>query len=160
MINKKSFIISAGFCVGSLAVIALAVGIKADDDDAANLLDVEIVEESTFENMNYFSLNEGQKVIALNASSLRIINQEDLFFTAPDGLLYNSKGEEVSYTATEGEFKAADRELSLTGEVRLRSKDGSYNAERLYYNGSKSFLRPAETLRPILSTKAQKIKWK
>lgn len=146
--------------MASLVVIVFAIGIKKDEDAAANLLDVEIVEESTFENMNYFSLSEGSKVIALNANSLRIVNQKDLFFTAPDGVLFNSEGDEVAYKASEGEFRNAHRELSLTGDVKLRSDEGTYEADRLYYNGSKSFLEARGSIKANMVDKSTRDKMK
>lgn len=140
MINKKSLLITCGFCLISLSIIFLAEGISQKENEASNLLDVEIVEESSFDKMDYFSLSEGKDVISLKAKSLRVVGQRDLYFTAPEGVLYNDDGDEIAYTAREGKFKDANKELTLEGDVNLKSEEGSYNANKLYYNGTKDFL--------------------
>ena len=140
MINLKSAIITVSFAVGTVAMVTSAIGIKRGDDSASNLLDVEIVEESILEKMNYFSLDQGRKVVSLSADSLRIVGQRDLYFTAPDGLLYNENGDKIAYKAREGEFKNKRKELALDGDVKLSSPEGNYSAQNLYYNGSKGFL--------------------
>lgn len=140
MINLKSTLTTLAFVLGTALIVSSAVGLKSDDDSESAQLDVEIVEESLFEKMNYFSLEDGVKSISVTADTLRIVNQRDLYFTAPDGVLYNEDGDEIAYQAREGEFKNSKKELILEGEVTMRSKDGTYNADGLYYNGSKSFL--------------------
>lgn len=140
MINFKSASITISFVVGTALLVSSAVGIKDFDDAASNLLDVEMVEESIFEGMDYFTLDEGRKVISMKAETLRIIGQRDLYFTSPDGTLYNDDGDEIAYTAREGEFKDLKKELFLEGDVKLTAKEGSYDANSLYYNGSKDFL--------------------
>lgn len=140
MINLRSTIITTSFVIATGLVVNQAVGIKPDDVSKSNFLDVEIIEESTFEKMDYFALQNGSKVIALNADTLRIVNQRDLYFTLPDGLLYNDAGEEIAFQAREGKFKNLKEELFLDGDVAFKATDGDYNAAELYYNGSKDFL--------------------
>ena len=141
MVNWRSTLITLAFVFATLVVMTSAVGIKKSEDAASNFLDVEVIEESTFEKMDYFSVNDGNKVMALNANSLRVVNQRDLYFTQPDGALYNEAGNKVAYTALEGEFKDLNKELKLEGEVKLVSKEGKYFADSLNYNGSTEVLR-------------------
>lgn len=140
MINFKSTFITVLFIAGTALLVTSAVGIKKDNDAKSDLLDVEIIEESIFKNMDYFALDDGRKVIAMEADSLRVVRQRDLYFTAPDGVLYNEDGDKIAYTAKEGEFKELNKELMLEGDVVLRSESGRYEADNLYYNGSKEFL--------------------
>lgn len=147
MINLRATLTVTSFFFGTIIVATTAIGIKKGEDPASNLLDVEIIEESTFENMHYFTLNDGKEVMALDAKSLRVVNQRDLYFTAPDGLLYNKNGEKIAYTAREGEFKNVKQELVLEGDVKLTAKEGAYQANSLYYNGSKDFLEARGDIR-------------
>ncbi|MCO4754994.1 MAG: LPS export ABC transporter periplasmic protein LptC [Bacteriovoracaceae bacterium] len=140
MINPRSTIITISFVLATAIVVTSAVGLKQDDESASNLLDVEVIEESTFDRMDYFALEDANKVMALKANTLRIVNQRDLYFTLPDGLLYNESGEKIAFQAKEGKFKDLKQELFLDGEVTLNAREGNYKAKELYYNGSKAFL--------------------
>src|SRR5690554_3012701 len=158
MINIKSTAITLLFIGASLGLVSFAIGIKTDDSAGSNYLDVEIVEESIFRRMNFFSLSGADEVLALEAESLRVVGQRDLYFTAPDGILYNEAGEKIAYKAREGEFKDRNQELILEGDVELESSQGDYKADRLYYNGSKEFLEARGNILANMTTEPAKDK--
>ena len=158
MVNLRSTLITTSFVVATALVVSKAVGIKEDDISASDVLDVEIIEESTFESMDYYALQNGLKTLALNASTLRIVNQSDLYFTRPDGLLYNNAGEEIAFQAKEGKFKNLKEELFLDGDVVFKASDGDYQARELYYNGSKDFLEAKGTIEAKLLDSSTKDK--
>lgn len=146
MLNFKSTFITILFLAGSIMLVSSAVGIKTIGAGKSNLLDVEIVEESTFQDMDYYSVENGEKVLEMTAQDLRVVSQRDLYFTSPDGALYNEDGDKIAYTAREGEFKDLNKELMLKGNVDLQARKGRYQAEEIYYNGSKEFLEAKNSI--------------
>lgn len=128
------------FIVLTIVVILLAVRLEKRTD-VVSTLDRSVKDEVTsFEQMQYFSLDKGLKALELDASSLTIINNKDLRFSAPDGTLHTSKGEQIDYKADQGRFLDHKRQLFLEGDVAFAHPEGEYFAQQFYYNKDKEFL--------------------
>jgi lipopolysaccharide transport protein LptA len=140
MYNKRSVNIVIIFIVFTVLIVFQAFNVKRLYSGSGGHLDVEKDQETKFEGLRYFSVEKGSPAISLNASDLKIVNNNDLYFDDPTGYIFNSSAEKVNYKAVSGSFIAKSKELKLNGSVVLTTKTASHESQKVYYNGIKKYL--------------------
>lgn len=139
MTNKRSIIIVSIFILITLAVLAASINVKRKSQARNELKGNSKVEESQFNGLSYFVLDDGKKDISLDATNLKILNNEDLFFTSPVGVIFEDK-DKVNYKAKKGSYIGSTKELKLAGEVDVETTMAGHKSKKLYYNGVKKYL--------------------
>ncbi len=139
MYNKKSVSIIIFFLVVTCLVLFAALNVNRKAYKKGGQFDVETIEETKFNTLQYFALEKGEPSIFLNAESLNIMGQNNLSFTKPNGYLLNSDKEKIYYKAKTGNFTEKTAELKLDGEVVVNLKKSEHNSDDFYYNGKKKY---------------------
>lgn len=139
MKNKRSIIIISIFVAATFAVLATSINVKRKTQARKNLKGDSRVEEAQFDGLSYYVLLDGKPNISLDATNLKIVQNQDLYFLAPEGVIYQ-ENDEVKYKAEHGSFIGKTKELKLEGVVDVQTSEASHKSEKLYYNGSKQYL--------------------
>lgn len=140
MINRRSTLIVILFLVLSIVVFFIALDVKNKKEAYSDLLDVNLVDESIFEQMNYYSISEGKKYLNLTSEKLKVINQNDFQFTTTEGEIYNQKGEITTFKANSGEYFAEVKKLSLNEDIEFKADDAFYSADKLSLSQVQDYL--------------------
>lgn len=138
MTNKRSIIIISIFGAVTITVLATALNVKRKVAARKKQQTKSKTEKAQFTKLSYFVLDKGERTLSLDAKELNILNSEDLYFKAPIGVLYND--EQINYKAEKGKYIGKSKELTLIGDVDLKSISGGHKSKKLYYNGSKKYL--------------------
>lgn len=138
MVNKRSIIIIFIFLSVTGVILLAALNVKRKISSGSKIVGKSKVDKARFSKLSYFVLDNGRKSISLDAEELNIVNNEDLYFKLPVGVLYND--EQINYVAKTGKYIGKTRELTLNGEVSLESTSGDHKSDKVYYNGSKKYL--------------------
>ncbi len=139
MKNKRSIIIISIFVAVTLIVLATSVNVKRKTQARKKLKGDNRLEEAQFDGLSYFVLTDGKPNLSLDATNLKMVENDDLFFLDPEGVIYDQK-EEVKYKAQNGSFIGKTKELKLEGEVDVQTPSAGHKSQKLYYNGSKKYL--------------------
>lgn len=139
MKNKRSIIIISIFLLVTLTVLATSLNVKRKTQARQNYKGAGKAEDTHFNGLSYFVLVDGKPNISLDAIDLKIVQNQDLYFTSPKGTIYDSE-EDINYKATKGNFVGKTKELNLVGSVDVQTSVASHKSDKLYYNGSKKYL--------------------
>ena len=139
MTNRRSIIIVSIFLVVTFTVLGTSLNVKRKSLARKNLKGDTRVEEAQFNGLSYFVLDGSKPSISLDATNLKIVDNKDLYFLAPNGIIYDDK-EQVVYKAANGSFIGETKELKLEGDVDVETPSAGHKSDKLYYNGSKKYL--------------------
>lgn len=134
MINLRSTLIVIFFLLMTFVVIFIAQDVKNKSESYSDLLDVDMVDEAKFKNMNYYSLADGKKSMSMNSDDLKIINQSDFIFQKTDGEFINNKGEVTLFSADSGKYQANIKELALYDNIELKNDEAEYQSNNMLVN--------------------------
>lgn len=127
----RSTLIVTFFLLLTFTVVIIAQKVKNKSESYADLLDVDLVDEAKFKQMNYYSLAEGKKDISLNSDALTVINQEDFIFQATRGELTDKNGMITTFSANSGKYLAKKKELFLEEDIEFNNKEANYSADSI-----------------------------
>lgn len=131
MINKRSTFIVVLFLFITVLVIIKALNVKRNKESYTDLLDVEIMDESTFKDMTYYSLEKNKKNLNLTADHLTIINEKSFFFENTVGSFFDKDNKETQFETLNGNYDSQKQVLNFENGVELVTEDAQYNAEVL-----------------------------
>lgn len=135
MLNKYQISIILGFFALSGVISFSALNSQIGDVDSTEVSADQIKEKTYFKDLRYFSFKENESKLSLKASELTIIDSRDLKFNLPDGELFQ-KNDKIKFRSVKGEFLAESNTLNLSGDVNIKTQDGSsHKADFIKYVG-------------------------
>jgi lipopolysaccharide transport protein LptA len=137
MINLRQISTVIIFICLCFFAIIYALSIRSVDISFDNSYDVETIEKTIFESVKYYSINQGKKSLYLDSAELEIINKDLMNFVYPEGSLYSENGV-IDYKSDKGKFDLIQKNMDLSGNVKLKSETGFYESERLSYSQKKA----------------------
>lgn len=156
MLNKKLITIITGFVgiVMTIVVVALNFNLERALSFEADVK--KNTEETKFKGLSYFRTENSKKKIKLKAEELSIIDSKNLKFSHPDGALYKGT-KSLDFNSINGHFLADDEFLNLSGDVNIKTSNGStHRADFIKYFGKKNrFVANGNTKSVIKSHKDQ-----
>jgi len=140
MINLRSTLICSFFAVLTIVVILMAQDVKKNKEAYTDLLDIDLVDESKFKNMTYYSLQKEKKNLTMKSEFLTIINQESFLFESTKGEFFDKNGKSTVFETDKGEYDSEAKLLSFNEGVDLETDDAKYKADHLILNQVKETL--------------------
>lgn len=147
----RSTLIVTFFLLLTFTVVIIAQKVKNKSESYADLLDVDLVDEAKFKQMNYYSLAEGKKDISLNSDALTVINQEDFIFQATRGELTDKNGMITTFSANSGKYLAKKKELFLEEDIEFNNKEANYSADSIQLRQMENLLNAQGEVRAELT---------
>ena len=141
MYNKKSVNTLIIFAIFTLIIIFQSFTVKRIGSKALENVRVQKDQESEFFGLNYYAIDGERKVLSVNASILKIINEKNLYFSEPEGFVLNNKDEKVSYSASKGSFLTDKKALNLEGDVILVNAKSEHKSDSLFYDGQSRIIK-------------------
>lgn len=109
----------------------MAQNVKRNKESFSDLLDVEIIDESIFKDMIYYSLENNRKNINMTSDHLTIINEKSFFFENTSGSFFDEKNKETQFETINGKYDSEKQVLSFEEGVELSTSDADYKADEL-----------------------------
>lgn len=109
----------------------MAQNVKKNKESFSDLLDVEIIDESIFKDMIYYSLENNRKNINMTSDHLTIINEKSFFFENTVGSFFDEKNKETQFETINGKYDSEKQVLSFEEGVELTTSDADYKADEL-----------------------------
>lgn len=156
MINKYQISIILGFFVLSGVISYSALNFQNAKIDSNEVFADQMKEKTYFKDLQYYSFKENGDKLSLKASELTIIDSKDLKFTLPDGELYQNN-DKIKFRSVKGEYIAKTSTLNLSGDVNIKTQDGSsHKADFIKYLGSEeTFTANGNTISEVNNIQGQ-----
>jgi len=143
MYHLKSTIVIVSFVIVCLVSIIVAQSTAPRTQQTVGEESKPQDKKSQFKNIFYYSLVKNIPNMEFKASDLSIINQNLLFFIAPDGRLRRGSNEESSfmnYRAGTGDYNSAPGIFNLKHEVDLDYQNSKILTRELSYFKNKNLM--------------------
>ncbi len=139
--NPRSTIIIAAYLALNAFIVTLAFTVKSDLEQTAGAAGEVAPEYTLIENLDYFHLKDGLPLMSLSAIKMRSQGEEIAEFDQPVGI-YNQQQKNIplKYQALEGIYKKTKDSLLLLGEVKVKSDEATYEADKVKYLFKKDLL--------------------
>ncbi len=148
--NPRSTIIIFGYIVFNSLIVTLAFTSKSALETSPGNPRVIAPEYTLIENLDYFHVKESVPLMSLSAVKMRSQGQELAEFELPVGI-YNQvqRNTTLKYQAKEGEYRKEKDSLILQGEVRIKSDEADYEADRVRYSFKKDLVQASGNVKFI-----------
>ena len=133
MVNKRASLIFLGFIVLTVSVITVSLSISVTVQKAADVLEVETIEESVFKTITYFSVEDNKPGLILDADQITLFGELEVSFVNPNGTAYDEeeKDDPINYRAKKGKYIKRDKKLYLDHEVVVEQSGSTHNSEHV-----------------------------
>ena len=132
--DTKSIIIIFVYLVLNGLIVTASLKVKNDLETSKKSAQSLAPEFTRILKLEYFHLKDAQPALSLSAAEM-ISEGEDLAqFVSPQGIYhFSQKKKSLQYDAQEGTYRKVKNILGLKGEVRLKSEDATYLADKVSY---------------------------
>jgi lipopolysaccharide export system protein LptA len=139
--DPKSIIVIAVYLALNAAILAASFGHRNEAGPASARAKALAPEYTVIHQLQYFHVKDAVPQMSLSADLLRSQGEAQAEFEFPRGV-YNLREQDktLKYNADRGQYKKARELLTLTGAVKVRSDEGTYEADRVSYYFKKDLM--------------------